>query len=72
VSFGSLRVLIKLPQALGAGMGEIEKVGNLASQYQKSFEKSHISLVKIYPFRMKKFDINELIQDETFFQRSVF
>jgi hypothetical protein len=60
-------------------MGEIEKVGNL--KYQNlgnkngsrniSMEKSHISLVKISPFRMAKFEINEWTQYETFFQQSV-
>jgi hypothetical protein len=30
-------------------------------------KKSHIILVKISPFRMKKFDINDLIRYETFY-----
>jgi hypothetical protein len=38
-----------------AGMGEIEKVGDLG------IEKSHIGSVKISPFRLKKFENNELI-----------
>jgi hypothetical protein len=57
-------------------MGKIEKVGNLESQ-NLSIEK-HLKipilrniisvLIKISPFRMKKFEINEMIQYETFFQ----
>jgi len=52
-----------------AGMGEIEKVGDLESQNldiknclrNTGIEKSHISLVPISPFRMKKFESNEMI-----------
>jgi hypothetical protein len=52
-----------------AGMGEIEKVCNLKSQNlsikncsrNTGIEKSLIGLVKISPFRMKKFEINEPI-----------
>ncbi len=62
------------------GMGEIEKVGNLESQNlsiknhlrNTGIEKSHIGSVKISPFKMKKFKINELIQYKTFFQQSIF
>jgi hypothetical protein len=51
---------------LATGIGEIEKVGNLKSQNlgiknhlrNTGIEKSHISLVKISLFRMKKFEIN--------------
>jgi hypothetical protein len=51
------------------GMGEIEKVGNLESQNlsiknhlrNNGIKKSCIGSVKISPFRMKKFEINELI-----------
>jgi hypothetical protein len=58
------------------GMSEIEKVGDLESRNlsienhlrNTGIEKSHIGLVKISLFRMKKFEINELIQYETFFQ----
>jgi len=39
-------------------MGKIEKVGDLKSRYQKLFEKSHISSVKI---SLKKFEINKVI-----------
>ena len=54
---------------LAAGIGEIEKVGNLESQNlgiknhlrNTGIEKSHISLIKISLFRMKKFEINKLI-----------
>jgi hypothetical protein len=54
---------------LPAGMGEIEKVGDLKSQNlgiknhlrNSSIEKSPIGSVKISPFRMKKFEINEPI-----------
>ncbi len=61
-------------------MGEIEKVGYLESQNlsiknnsrNTVIKKSRIDLVKISPFRMKKFEINKLIQYETFFQQSVF
>jgi hypothetical protein len=57
-------------------MGEMEKIGNLKYQNHgiknhlrnTCIEKSHIGLIKISPFRMKKFEINELIQYETFFQ----
>ena len=60
-------------------MGEIEKGGDLESQNlgikncsrNTGIEKSHIGLVKISPFRMKKFEINEVIQYESFFQQSV-
>jgi hypothetical protein len=60
-------------------MGEIEKVGNRESQNlgiknhlrNTGIKKSHIGSVKISSFRMKKFEINELIQYETFFQQSV-
>ncbi len=56
-------------------MGKIEKVGDLESQNlsiknnsrNTGIEKSHIALVKISPFRMKKFEINKPIQYETFF-----
>jgi hypothetical protein len=47
-----------------AGMGEIEKNYDLKSLKQNFFsgiKKSQIILVKISPFRMKKFEINELI-----------
>jgi hypothetical protein len=58
------------------GIGEIKKVGNLKSRYlsiknslrNTGIEKSCIGLVKISPFTMKKFVINELIQYKTFFQ----
>jgi hypothetical protein len=58
-----------------SGMGEIEKVGDLKfcnlgiknCSRNTGIEKSRISLVKISPFRMKKFEINEPIQYETFF-----
>jgi hypothetical protein len=56
-----------------SGMGEIEKKHDLESQISKRnfffscIEKSHIILVKISPFRMKKFEINEPVY-ETFFQ----
>jgi hypothetical protein len=58
----------------------LKKVGDLKSRnlYIKNcsrnanIKKSHISLVKISPFRMEKFEINESIQNETFFQRLVF
>ncbi len=61
-------------------MGEIEKVGYLESQNlsiknnsrNTGIKKSRIGLVKISPFRMKKFEINKSIQYETFFQQSVF
>jgi hypothetical protein len=61
-------------------MCEIEKVGDLKSQNlsiknpsrNASIKKFHFGLVKISPFRMKKFETNELIQYETFFQQSVF
>ncbi len=50
-------------------MGEIEKVGNLKSENVSienhlritGIEKSCIRSVKISPFSMKKFEINELI-----------
>jgi hypothetical protein len=50
-----------------AGMGKIEKGGDLESQNlgikncsrNTGIEKSSIGLVKISPFRMKKFEINE-------------
>jgi len=61
-------------------MGEIEKGGHLKSQnisienYPRntSIEKSHTGSVKISLFRMKKFEINKLMQYDTFFQWSVF
>jgi hypothetical protein len=54
---------------LETGMGEIEKVGNLKSENVSienhlritGIEKSCIRSVKISPFSMKKFEINELI-----------
>ena len=54
-------------------MCEIEKTAVLNLEYRKQnffavIEKSHIILVKIPPFRMKKFEINEPIRYETFFQ----
>jgi hypothetical protein len=60
-------------------MGEIEKVAILKSlnlcikncSRNTSMKKSHTSLVKISPFRMKKFEVNEPIQYETFYQQSV-
>jgi hypothetical protein len=60
-------------------MGEIEKRHNLESQnldigkiiFFSSMEKSHIILLKISQFWMKKFEINELIKCDTFFQQSV-
>jgi hypothetical protein len=59
-----------------AGMGFIEKteISNLKYQKQKLFPVSQnlIVLVKISPFRMKKFEINEPIRYETFSQQSVF
>jgi hypothetical protein len=47
-------------------MDEIEKGTISKSQYEKNnffsgIEKSGIVLVKIYPFRMKKFEINKPI-----------
>jgi hypothetical protein len=42
-------------------MSEIGKTHNLESQKQIFFlgiKKSHIVLFKMYPFRMKKFEIN--------------
>jgi hypothetical protein len=47
------------------------------SQYQKiarntGIEKSLIGLVKISPFKMKKFEINEPIRYKILFQQSVF
>jgi len=61
-------------------MCEIEKVGDLKSQNlsiknpsrNASIKKFHIGSVKISPFAMKKFQINKLVQYETFFQQSVF
>ncbi len=61
-------------------MNEIEKVGNLKYQNldiknnsrNTGIEKSCISSVKISMFRMEKFNIIELIWNETFFQQSVF
>jgi hypothetical protein len=61
-------------------MGGIEKVGDLKSQNlgiknglrNSGIEKSLIALVKISLFRLKKFEIKELIQYKTFFQQSVF
>ncbi len=61
-------------------MGKIEKVGDFESKNlgiknhlrNTGIEKSHIGLVKISLFRMKKFEINEPIRYETFFQRAVF
>jgi hypothetical protein len=55
-------------------MGEIEKVGDLESRnlniknYLRNtgIEECHIGLVKISPFRMEKFEINEPIQNEPF------
>ncbi len=66
---------MKMPHS---GMGEIEKKVQSQiskSRYQKNkffsgIEKSHIVLVKISLFRMKKFEINEPIQYKTFFQQS--
>jgi hypothetical protein len=57
-------------------MGKIEKVGDLESQNlgikncsrNTGIEKNRIGSVKISPFRMKKFEINEPIQYKTFFQ----
>jgi hypothetical protein len=54
---------------LETSMGEIEKVGNLKSENVSienhlritGIEKSCIRSVKISPFSMKKFEINELI-----------
>jgi hypothetical protein len=55
-------------------MGEIEKtmISNIEKKNFSSIEKSHIVLVKIFSFRMKKFEINEMIRYETFFQQSIF
>ncbi len=61
-------------------MGENEKVGELESRKlgiknhpkNTGIKKSHFVWVKISQFRMKKFDINEPIQYETFFLQSVF
>ncbi len=61
-------------------MSEIEKAGDLESRSlsiknglrNTGIKKSHIGSVKISLFRMKKFEINELIQHKTFFQLSVF
>ncbi len=61
-------------------MAEIEKVGNLKSwnlRYQKLFQKYlywEISywLSQNFSVQDEKFEINELIQYKTFFQRSVF
>ncbi len=60
-------------------MGQIGKVRDL--EYQNlnirnhlqylNIEKSHIDWFKIFPFRMEKFEINELMQNETFLQKSV-
>ena len=56
-------------------MGKIGKVGNLDIENYLQYltiKKSCISSFKISPFRMKKFEINELIRYKTFFQRSDF
>ncbi len=60
-----------------SGMGEIEKtmisnLENLKKNFFSGIEKSCIILVKISPFTMKKFEINEPIRHETFFQQSAF
>ena len=60
-------------------MGKIEKVGDFESKNlgiknhlrNTGIKKSRIGPVKISSFRMKKFEINELIQYESFFQQSV-
>jgi hypothetical protein len=60
-------------------MGEIEKRHDLKTRKLdiekkifSSIEKSCMVLFKTSPFRIKNFQINELVRYETFFQQSVF